>query len=85
MEIIILTIIIAVIFNALPHSGNNVFPEIIQKGIIKFISNNSNYNFRQRPEAKKIFMPIINHNEFYNDFNEKILIVDNNKLLPKSD
>ncbi|MEZ4933726.1 MAG: hypothetical protein R2788_16590 [Saprospiraceae bacterium] len=85
MEIIILTIIVAAIITALPLSGNNVFPEIMLKEIIEFISNNSDYNFRKRPEAKKLFMPIINNNEFYNDLNEKILIVDNNNLLPKSD
>lgn len=85
MEIIILTIIIAVVFTALPISGKIVFPEIILKEIIEFISSNFDSIFRQRPEAKKIFIPIINNKDFYNDFNGKILIVDKNGLLSKSD
>lgn len=85
MEIIILTIIVTAIFTVLPLLGKNIFPQIILIEISEFISNNFDYNIRQRPEAKKIFIPILNESGFYNDFNGNILIADNPVLLPKSD
>jgi hypothetical protein len=73
MEILFQTFIATAIFSALlPLYGKGFLQQLNPQEIVVFIFNNANLNIRRRPEAKKVFIPIVNNNEFHNDLKENI-------------
>jgi hypothetical protein len=78
MEILFQTFIATAIYSALlPLYGKGFLQQLNQKEMVVFIFNNAIPNIRRRPEAKKVFIPIINDNEFHNYLKENIRCSNN--------